>query len=417
MGPHGTATTSGGDRLTGWTGRVAIVGAGIGGLTLALALRERGVTAEVFEQASSLEEIGAAVALSANATRLLADLGVGAALDEVSTEPTELIFRRWSDGRRISAHPVRQDGWYRTTCGAPYYGVHRKELQRILGHAWGEGAVHLGRRLVDLHETADGVRLTWADGSSDTADLVIGADGVRSTVRQWMTGQDDTRFSGTSGFRGIVPVDQLGSLPDPQAIQFWVGPGAHLLHYAIGGDGGHVNFLAVVEGPDRWRRGSVWRDDCTHDEAMAHFAGWHPAVIEMVGAVTHVERWGLFVVQPLRGWSRGSVVLMGDAAHGMLPHQGQGANQTIEDAITLADVLAAGGAAPLAARLDDYERARRRRTQRVQRLSWVTNQILHVPDGPAAGRRDAMLQDVARDILWIHGYDARGAGLSGAAPS
>jgi salicylate hydroxylase len=387
--------------------QVAIVGAGIGGLTLALALRQRGVDAVVYEQASSLHEIGAAVALSANATRLLAELGVGDALDEVSTEPTELIFRSWSDGRRISSFPVKEEQWYRTTCGAPYYGVHRKELQRILGQAWGEDAVRLGHRLVGLDQTVDGVRLTWADGTSDTADLVVGADGVRSTVRQWMTGGDDTRFSGTSGFRGIVPVDLLPSLPDPQAIQFWVGPGAHLLHYAIGRDGGHVNFLAVVEGPDRWRQGSVWRDDCAHDEAMAHFQGWHPAVTEMVGAVTHTERWGLFVVQSLRHWSRGHVVLIGDAAHGMLPHQGQGANQTIEDAVVLADLLVTPGTDSVQQRLAEYEHRRKPRARRVQRLSWVTNRILHVEDGPEASARNAMLQDVARDIRWIHDFDAR----------
>jgi salicylate hydroxylase len=129
--------------------RIAIVGGGIGGLTLALALRQRGLSAEVYEQASELTEIGAAVALSANATRELRRLGVLDQALAVATEPTELIFRDGRDGRRIAAHPVRQDGRYRERFGAPYLGIHRADLQRILGGALGGEGLHLGHRLSD----------------------------------------------------------------------------------------------------------------------------------------------------------------------------------------------------------------------------------------------------------------------------
>jgi salicylate hydroxylase len=385
--------------------RVAIVGAGIGGLALAVALRRHGVEAQVYEQAAELGEIGAAVALSGNATRLLERMGVGAELAAVATEPTELIFRDGRGGHRIAAHPVRHGGWYRERCGAPYYGVHRRELQRILGGAWAGGALHLGLRLTGVTDGNGPVVLHFADGSSAEADVLVGADGIRSAVRNLLTGTDDTVYSGTSGYRGVVPVDRLPSLPDPEAIQFWMGAGAHLLHYAIGA--GDVNFLAVVEGPERWPDRETWRVACTPDEALRAFVGWHPAVLEMIADAAPVERWGLFGVRSLDRWSRGRVVLLGDAAHGMVPHQGQGANQTLEDAVCLAGLLAAPG--PLPGRLAAYERARRGRTRRVQHLSWVTNRLLHLPPGPAAQRRDAVLQGLPREILWIHEYDVQAA--------
>jgi salicylate hydroxylase len=389
--------------------RTAIVGAGIGGLTLALALRERGVPVELFEQASRLSEIGAAVALSANATRVLGRLGVGDRLGAVSAEPSELIFRNWRDGERVAAHPVGRDGWYRARFGAPYYGVHRKDLQGILGAAWGTEGLYLGRRLTGLRDGPDGVRLTFADGATAEADVVVGADGIRSAVRQWVTGAEDTVFSGTSGFRGIVPVDRLPSLSDPAAIQFWMGPGAHLLHYAIGADAGQVNFLAVVEGPRHWA-GPEWRADVTDAEVRAAFDGWHPAVTEMVGSVAHRERWGLFGVRALERWSRGRVVLLGDAAHGMLPHQGQGANQTVEDAALLAELLS--GPEDPATVFERYEALRRPRTRRVQHLSWVTNRVLHLPDGPEARERNVRLRVLPESIGWIHEHDVvAGPGL------
>src|SRR5215212_4495928 len=232
--------------------RIAIVGGGIGGLRLALALRQRGMTAEVYEQAPELAEIGAAVALSANSTRELQRLGVLDGITAASTEPSELIYRGWRDDRRIAAFPVHKDLAYQTRFGAPYYGIHRADLQKVLSDAHGGAGLHLGHRLVDLVDQGDSIRLEFADGRSAEADLVVGADGVRSAVRRFVTGGEDAVYSGTSAFRGIVPVEKLPSLPDPQAIQFWMGPDAHLLHYAIGSRGEDVNYFAVVEGPQTW---------------------------------------------------------------------------------------------------------------------------------------------------------------------
>ena len=401
--------------------RIAVVGGGIGGLTLALALQQRGMEAAVFEQAPELAEIGAAVALSANSTRELRRLGVLDQIAAVSTEPTELIYRSWQDGRRIAAHPVRQGLLYQERFGAPYFGIHRADLQRILHAALGSEGLHLGHRLQRIVDGAGCITLEFANGQSVQADLVVGADGVRSAVREWVAGGEGTTYSGTSAFRGIVPAAQLPSLPDPQAIQFWMGPNAHLLHYAIGGDGQDVNYFAVIEGPEAWPgAGSVC--DIGPDEALNAFKGWHPAVTEMIGAVPYHKLWGLFVVRPLLQWHRGRTVLMGDSAHAMVPHHGQGANTTIEDAITLAELLAVAeprGEMPLAgltATLGRYQALRRARTRKIQRSSWATNAILHLPDGPALQARDEKVARFPEDFAWIHEFDALQSARGGINP-
>ena len=403
---------------------VVIIGAGVGGLTLALLLRQRGIAADVLEQSAELHEAGAAVGLAANATRVLGHLGLGEDLARVSAEPTRLIHRDGRDGRTVAAS--RDNRWYRETFGAPFYGLHRVALQRLLAGAFGPEHLHLGCRVEELEETSAGLRVRCASGAVFDAAVVVGADGVHSVVRKWVVqdwvaGGDDPVYSGTSGFRGLVPAERLPSLPDPGALQFWMGPGAHLLHYPI--DGGRlVNFLAVIEGPPQWTV-PAWLEEAAPGAHLAPFAGWHPAVTEMLAAVPQSPRWGLFARRPLARWSRGPVVLLGDAAHAMLPHQGQGANQTIEDAAVLAAELdgADGIPAGIPAALGRYTARRRVRTRQVQLVSWAASAALHLPDGPAARRRDAGLARLPDDLAWIHGYDAlaaatgRGARCSAAA--
>ena len=268
---------------------------------------------------------------------------------------------RSSSGRRISVFTA-------PTC------------QKILSAAFGVEQLHLGCRLVNIIEQADSVVLEFANGRTHEADLVVGADGVRSTVRRWVTGADDVVYSGTSAFRGIVPTENLPSLPDPHAIQFWMGPDGHLLHYAIGSNGESVNFFAVVETPSIWLHdGSVAE---VHEEVpVASFRGWHPAVTEMIRAASSPIRWGLFTVRPLLRWYRGRVVILGDAAHGMLPHHGQGANTSIEDAFALAGLLAKAPGDDLEATFSRFQALRRARTRKIQRSSWVTSSLLHLADG------------------------------------
>jgi salicylate hydroxylase len=384
--------------------RVAIVGGGIGGLVLALALRERGITFELYEQAEELREIGAAVGLSANGTRELRRLGLRDQVEAASVIPSALVIRRWDTGEIIADHPIGHGGVYEATFGAPWYGAHRVALLEVLAERLGGDGLNLGRRCVAVEERRGGAELHFADGASASADLVVGADGVHSMIRPHVAGDVPGRFSGTFGYRGLVAVDDMPSLPDPTPLQFWAGPGRHLLHYAI--DGGRtVNFLAVVRAPE-WQN-EAWMEECTVSDAVDAFAGWHPAVTEMIGATDVGARWALHDLAPLDRWHTDRVVLMGDAAHAMMPHQGQGANQTIEDAVVLADCLTdAGTASDLASALRRYAERRRQRTVAVQWLSRRTADLMHLPDGPQIARRDASFADLYSDLAWIHSHDA-----------
>ena len=385
--------------------KVAVVGGGIGGLVLALALRERGIGFDLYEQADELREVGAAVALSANGTRELRRVGVGEPIEAVSVVPSALVIRRGDTGEVIADHPIGRDGAYEATFGAPYYGVHRVALLEALAEVLGSEGLHLGRRCVGVEERPSGAELRFADGSSATSDVVVGADGVHSVIRPHVAGPIRATFSGTVGYRGLVPVEDMPSLPDPTPLQFWAGAGRHLLHYSIHG-GKTVNFLAVVRVRE-WTN-DEWMEKCPVSDAVDAFAGWHPAVTEMVGAPGSGARWALHDIEPLKRWHTDRVVLMGDAAHAMVPHQGQGANQTIEDAVALADCVADADRGDLASGLRRYADLRRRRTAAVQRLSRRTADLMHLPDGSEQRARDELFGDLYSDLAWIHSYDAHG---------
>src|SRR6516225_4264517 len=384
--------------------KIAIVGAGIGGLTLALALREHGIDAELYEQTDALREVGAAVALSANATRFYERMGLRSAFDAVCAEIPALIYRDGRSGEVIGHH--RGEPSYREQFGGSYWGVHRADLQAVLSQAVGLERIKLSHRLVDLAQHPDRVSLTFANGQRVDADLVIGADGARSITRRWMLGYDDVLYSGCSGFRGVVPADRMDLLPDPEAIQFWVGPQGHLLHYPIG-DKGDQNFLLVERHPSPWPSRD-WVMPASEGEQLRLFKDWHPAVVQMVTAVPVSQRWGLFHRPPLGRWSKGRVTLIGDAAHALVPHHGQGANQSIEDAVVLAAQLAKAGPGNWREAQEAYERLRRGRTRKVQYASISTADVLHLPDGPAAHERNARLgsrEGVLNHLDWIHDFD------------
>jgi salicylate hydroxylase len=297
-------------------------------------------------------------------------------------------------------------GQYWEAFGAPFYGLHRAALQQLLADTHGRAHLHLGCQVDALEERGQAIRVRCGSGTTFDADLVVGADGVHSAVRSWVSGGREPVYSATSGFRGLVPAVLLPNLPAPGALQFWMGPGAHLLHYPI--DGGRlINFLAVIEGPPRWA-GSSWMQPAAPGAHLEAFTGWHLTVTEMLTTVPQSPRWGLFTLPPLPRWSRGRVVLLGDAAHAMLPHQGQGANQAIEDAAVLAAEL--DGATDLTAALGRYQHRRRARTRQVQAASWAASAVLHLPDGPAARARDAYLAQLPQRLAWIHGHDVLALG-------
>jgi salicylate hydroxylase len=384
----------------------AVIGAGIGGLTAALALARVGVSVRVYEQAPALREVGAGIQLAPNATRLLHRLGLAAPLARVAVRPAQTVVRRWDDGRTLWSQPLADT--VEARFGAPYYHLYRPDLLAVLAEALPAGVLRLGRRLVALEEQADGVALGFAEGESARADVVVGADGIHSTVRAALLGSESPRFSGSTAYRGLVPVERLAHLDLPRQGYSWLGPDRHFVHYYVAA-GRLMNFVAVCPAGD-WRVES-WSARGRVEDARAEFAGFHPLVGEIIGAVDETFRWALYDRAPLAAWSRGRVTLLGDAAHAMLPFLAQGACQAIEDAAALATLLAGVDRAAVAQRLARYEALRKPRATRIQQGSYENATLYHLPDGPAQQERDARYAALAQDVAyaargWLFDYDA-----------
>jgi salicylate hydroxylase len=376
--------------------RVAVVGSGIGGLTLAVALRARGLEVTVYDQATELTAIGAGVSVGANGLRLLDRIGLGEALRDVSSYLQRIQFHHWQTGEIFYEHPMGD--WYRDRFGTPFLGVHRADFHQVLLDRF-DRAPRLGHRCVAVREFPDGVELEFADGTTDRADIVVGADGLRSTVREQVSGADEAVFSGMSCLRGLVPTAKVDG-GDQFGLTFFLGPHRHLVAYPVR-RGEFINFVAYVPGPE-WTLES-WSARSSPAEAVAAFEGWHDIVTGLLGHAEEVGRWALYDREPLRTWGTERVTLLGDAAHPMLPHAGQGSNQAIEDAYVLAGLL---GTLPGVEALARYGRIRRGRTRQIQLGSRVNAACYQVPDGPPAEARNARLAALPDTVAWIHGYDA-----------
>ena len=383
-----------------------MIGAGIGGLTAALTLARAGLRVRVFEQSPALREVGAGIQLAPNATRILHRLGLAEPLARVAVRPACTEVRRWDDGRVLWSQPL--GAVIEERFGAPYYHLYRPDLLAVLADALPPGVLHLDHRVTGLAERADGVAISFGDGSIARADLVLGADGIHSTVRAALFGPESPRFSGSTAYRGLVPVERLAHLDLPRQGYAWLGPDRHFVHYYVAG-ARLMNFVAV--GPaGEWRLES-WSARGRVADALAEFAGFHPTVREIIRAVDETYRWALYDRAPLPRWSAGRVTLMGDAAHPMLPFLAQGACQAIEDAATLARLLRGAEPAAIPERLVRYEALRKPRATLVQQGSFENATTYHLPDGPAQEARDARYVALAREAPyaargWLFDHDA-----------
>jgi salicylate hydroxylase len=400
---------------------VGIVGAGIGGLTAALSLLRLGIDVHVYEQAPVLREVGAGVQISPNASRVLHGLGLAEHLAATGVKPLAWHQRRWDDGRTLLRTPLAER--VETRFGFPHYQMHRADLHTALAERVPADRLHLGHRLTGLVNHGDRVQARFAHGDIVEVDVLVGADGIRSQVRNILFGPEQPRFTGCVAYRGLVPADRLAELGLEVTAQVWLGPGRHFVHYFVSG-GRQVNFVAVIE-QDTWTRES-WTDHGNVADALAAFEGWHRQVRTILEAVDETFVWALFDRAPLARWSagpqcHGRVTLLGDACHAMLPFMAQGAAQAIEDAATLAACLAATGRDPaatgpatgpdLAAALRRYEIARIPRTSRLQALSTTNKTRFHLPDGPQQRDRDATMAAGSTDwsfeaVAWIYDHDA-----------
>jgi salicylate hydroxylase len=385
--------------------RIAVIGAGIGGLSAALSLRRAGLHVDVYEQAPELTEVGGGINMGPNAARILYRLGLGDGLDRDAVRPIGGHQRRWDDGRtlqRNALNPVCEQLY-----GAPHLTVHRADLLAIIAAGLPGECVHLGHRLVGLAEEDGVVEARFANGSRVEADILIGADGIHSAVRALLFGAEDPQFAGCVAYRGLVPVERIADLGLERGNQSWLGPGAHLVHYFVSG-GRLLNFVGWTE-HDTWNR-EDWTDRATIERALAAFRGWHPQVTRIISAAETCFIWALFDRDPLPRWSVGRVTLLGDACHPMYPFMAQGAAQAIEDGACLAACLAAAGNRDPGEILRHYEQTRRPRVTRLQQMSRANKTRYHMRDGPEQQARDAEYAragDRSPEALrWLFGFDA-----------
>ena len=388
--------------------RVAIVGAGIGGLAAALFLRAAGISAVVYEQTPKITAAGAGIVITPNAVRLIRRLGLAGPFTERAVRLEKAWeFRRWENGEVLFVQEMGD--LCARMFGESCYVAHRGDVVGVLTDAVPDGVLRLSSRVTGIEDRGDDVALTVkrGDGSTETvvADAVLGADGIHSLLREEITAAAEPEFSGDCAFRCLLPAGQVPEFARRPVQSLWLGPGRHFVHYPVSA-GALVNVVAIVPAGE-WRDES-WIAEGRVADLAAAFAGWDPRVGELIAAATETSRWALYHRTPLPRWTRGRLTLLGDAAHAMLPYYGQGANQAIEDAAALARCLDGVSAAGLPAALERYEAVRRPRASEVQEMSHGRRETNHLPDGEAQRRRDAAFaQQAPLDAnAWLYAYDA-----------
>ena len=382
--------------------RTALIsGAGVGGLTTALALAQRGWRVTVLERADAFGEVGAGIQQSPNAVRVHQALGTAEALRAMSFAPEAATIRDGRSGRVLVRVPLGTAAEARY--GTPYLHCHRVDLHGVLAAAC-EAAGVVIRTGIDVTGYESGTLLT-GDGVRE-ADLIVGADGARSAIRAQMFPGAAPRFSGQTAWRALVPTDAVPPGTVPPDATSWIGNGGHVVTYLLRG-GRLINVVAVREGRGWTEDG--WSAPGDPHELRAAFAGWDGRIGAMLGAVKTCYLWGLFSHPPLPRWSDGTVALLGDAAHPMLPFMAQGAAMAVEDAWVLAEAL--DGGVGVSVSLRAYEARRRPRVARVHRLAEANAALFHRRGAWARAKMaagSALPALPARAMDGVFGHDVTG---------
>ena len=389
--------------------KIVIAGAGIGGLCAALALAKRGFEVAVYEQSLHLGEVGTGLQLSPNAMHVLKTLGVADEVKAKAFSPTSAVMRHYQTGKKYFSVPLGDNATQKY--GADYLHIHRADLHSALQNACENlnVSVHLGKTIQSYQHTPQNLashrlapnkltphkpalhKLTiqFENSESLEADVLIGADGIKSKVQACMLGQTPAKFTGQVAWRGVVEANKLPKGLIKHNANLWVGPGKHFVSYYLRG-GNLVNFVAVQERTD-WQQES-WNEPGDITELRDTFAGWHPEVTELLNATESCFLWALFDRQPLQQWTDHNVALLGDACHPMLPFLAQGAAMAIEDSYAIAHCLANENNTQIA--LKAYQGIRLARTRNIQ-LGARKNASLYHMSSPIEQAKLAILSGLS----------------------
>ncbi len=337
--------------------RIAIIGGGIGGLFAANAMIAHGLEVTVYEQAPELGEVGAGFYVTPNSVRQLQRVGLGDAVEKWGALVGEGSEYLRHDGTHIAPVQVEDaTGWNAT------YGMHRADFVDLLAAPLPEGIIHCGHRGTGFTQTDDAATVTFDNGTTIEADVVVAADGIHSSLRPNVFPPSTPVFHGTISYRGLVARDRLPDWPVDRWLM-WAGPSKHFLVFPVR-HGEMVNYVGFVPTDEEMKES--WSAPGDPDKLRAEFKGWDPRIEHLLEQVDHTFRWALYDREPLPTWTKGRLTLLGDAAHPMLPHLGQGANQAMEDGMALAILLSRTDKAGAPAALQKYEKLRRERVAEVQ---------------------------------------------------
>lgn len=337
---------------------VIIVGGGIGGLFAANALKTRGIEVSVYEQAPELGEVGAGVYITPNSVRQLQRVGLGADVEKWGARVGPASHYFHADGTPIAPVQVTDSsGW------SANFGMHRADFVDFLAAALPPGIVRTGHRCVGFEQAGEKALVKFDNDATAEADIVVGADGIHSALRPYVFPPSKPVFSGTVAYRGTVPHERLPEWPN-ERWQMWLGTGKHFLVFPLRA-GKLLNYVGFV--PANQEMKESWSAPGDPDALRAEFVGWDPRIEKLLAKVDKTFRWSLYDREPMPTWTKGRLTLLGDAAHPMLPHLGQGANQAIEDGMALATILSRVSNAQAPAALVAYEQLRRERVAEVQR--------------------------------------------------
>jgi len=382
--------------------KVAIVGGGIGGLSVANAMLRRQIDVTVWEQTDLLGDTGTGLSLFPNGRRQLERMQLGDALAEVGAKIGVGSAYHRMDGTFVSQIVTADSsGWN------GLYGMHRADLLRVLATALPSTAIRRGHRCIAFEQNAAFATVKFATGESETADVVIAADGIQSSLQKYVVEPLPPEYSGSRAYRGLIPSDRLPEWPKEVHL-VWMGDGKHFMVYPVRG-GRLLNYVGFV--PTRTETIESWSATGDRDELAASFAGWDARVVNLLERVETCFWWGLYDRKPLRSWTKGRLALLGDAAHAMLPHVGQGANQAIEDGVALAVFLEGRDGAEIPDVLQRYETFRRERTDVVQAEARKQGLRYDSRSGSLV-QRDQEIEKSASFRRWLFDYDVEQAAIA-----